>query len=232
MKGLIVILMLVFVHCALGQKPSGEDILRKAEENFLGIKDYTVTLDIVSELERMKIPPMHATLYFKQPEKVHFEAKGFVILPREGMGLQFGQLTRKYAVDSVARETVEGTPLYRLALRPRDEKAGMRRISMWIDMKRWTPERIRIPQPNGSAMDARFVYTNIERFWLPEQLVVTFSQAVKDSTPAVPQTNPFAGGAPTPSRGGSRPGVVTVRYSDYKVNTGLPDSIFADEKHK
>lgn len=227
-----VIALVLGLQCAFAQKPSGDDILRKVEQNFLAIKDYTVTLVVVADIERMKVPPMHATMYFKQPEKVHFDAKGFVVLPREGMGVQFGQLTLKYAVDSVARETLDSIQVYRLVLHPRDEKAVMRRMYMWIDTKRWTPERISIPQPNGRGMEARFAYTQIERFWLPQQLVVTFSSPAKDTTSAVPETNPFAGGPPTGQRGNPRSGKVTVDYSDYRVNTGLPDSIFATEQHK
>jgi hypothetical protein len=233
MKSTIIIIALVLgLQCVYGQKLTGDDILRKAEQNFQGITDYTVALDVVTDLERMKIPPMHVTMYYKQPEKVHFDAKGFVVLPREGMGVQFGQLTRKYAVDSVNRENVDGVALYRLALRSRDEKVLMRPMQMWIDARRWTPERIRMAQPNGSAMEARFSYAMVDRFWLPQQLVVSFSTAVKDTTAAVAQPNPFAGGAAMPSRGMSRAGKVTVNYSGYKVNTGLPDSIFVQEQHK
>jgi outer membrane lipoprotein-sorting protein len=232
MKAAVVLVLVLCLHSAFGQKPGGDEILRNAEQNFRGVNDYTVTLDIVTNLDRMKIPPMHATMYFKQPEKVHFDAKGFVVLPREGMGMQFGQLSQKYAVDTVTRETVDGTVLYRLALRPRGEKAVMRRMYLWVDGKRWTPERIRVPQPNGSAMEARFTYGRVNGFWLPTQLVATFTSAVKDTTPAAPQSNPFAGGTSIPSRGISRAGTVTVSYSEYKVNTGLPDSIFTAEQQR
>ena len=147
---------------------------------------------------------MHATMYFKQPEKVHFDTKGFVFLPREGMGVQFGQLTRRYAVDSVARETVEGVTTYRLVLHPRDEKAVIRRMFMWVDGNRWTPERLLFPQPDGRAAEASFTYKQIDRFWLPSQLVVSFTAPERDSTAAAPNTNPFTRGLPTMPRGNTR----------------------------
>jgi outer membrane lipoprotein-sorting protein len=232
MKGMFAVLLVLGLQCALGQKLTGDDILRKAEQNFQGITDYTVTLDVVTDLERMKIPPMHVTMYYKQPDKVHFDAKGFVVLPRDGMGVQFGQLTRKYAVDSITRESVNGVAMYRLVLRSRDEKALMRPMQMWVDATRWTPERIHIAQPNGAAMEAIFNYGKINQFWLPQQLVVSFSTAVKDTSGAAPPANPFTGGASMPARGFSRAGTVTVRYSEYRLNTGLPDSIFVQEQRK
>jgi hypothetical protein len=58
--------------------------------------------------------------------------------------------------------------------------------------------------------------------------------APQDTTMAVP-ANPFA--APdqpmrSTQRGGQRKGTVTVRYSDYRVNTGLSDDIFVQPEKK
>lgn len=228
-----IFLALVFLSSgAFSQKPSGEEVLRKAEQNFQGVKDYTVTLDIVSDIERMKVPPMRATMYFKQPEKVHFDAKGFVFLPRDGMGVQFGQLTRRYVVDSIARETAGGSVLYRLALHPRDETAVIRRVFMWIEGSRWTPERLLIPQSDGRAVEVRFTYGQTGGYWLPSRLTVLFTAAGKDSAAPAQSPNPFSRDRPTGPRGNTRAGTVTVSYSDYLVNTGLSDSLFESDQHK
>jgi|WetSurMetagenome_2_1015567.scaffolds.fasta_scaffold29654_3 outer membrane lipoprotein-sorting protein len=232
MKTALVIVLLTVSHLAFAQKPTGEEVLRNAEQNFHDVKDYTVTLDIVADIERVKVPPMHATMYFKQPEKVHFDSKGFVFLPREGMGVQFGQLTQRYAVDSVGRETADGVVQYRLVLHPRDEKAVIRRMFMWVDGKRWTPERLLIPQADGRAVEAAFTYQQIDRFWLPRELVVSFSTPEKDTTAAAPNTNPFMRSLPAGPRGNTRTGKITVRYSEYRVNTGLSDSLFTSEAQR
>jgi outer membrane lipoprotein-sorting protein len=233
MKTTFIFILLVAAHCAFGQKLSGDDVLRRVEQTFQEIKDYTVALDIVTDIERIKVPPMHATMYFKQPEKVHFDAKGLVFLPREGMGVQFGLLTRRYAVDSIAMEKAGDSLRYRLALQPRDEKSLIRRVFVWIDPRRWTPDRIVIPQRGGQVMEARFSYERQEsRFWLPSQLVVSFEAGAKDTTTAAPSTNPLDRGMPAGTRGTSRSGKVTIRYSDYKVNTGLPDSLFIESNQR
>ena len=99
-------------------EPSGADILRHVETQVAGVKDYTVTLDVVADIERLKVPPMHATLYFKQPDKVHIESKNFAMLPRESMGMQFSKLNERYAVDSVVADRKEQPVVYRLVLHP------------------------------------------------------------------------------------------------------------------
>jgi outer membrane lipoprotein-sorting protein len=233
MRTQLVIAFLIGVQCAFGQKLTGDDVLRKVEQNFREIKDYSVTLDIVADIERMKIPPMHATMFFKQPEKVHFDAKGFVFLPREGMGVQFGRLTQRYAVDSMAKENEGNSEKYRLVLHPREETAVIRRLFMWVDATRWMPDRVLIPQRDGRAMEAHFTYERqADRFWLPTQLEVSFQTSAKDTTTAAPPANPFERGMPTGSRSNARSGKVTVKYSDYRVNIGLPDSLFTEPEQR
>lgn len=209
--------------------PPGADILRRVEQQVAGVKDYTVTLDVVADIEHLKVPPMHATLYFKQPDKVHIASKGFAMLPRESMGMQFSKLTERYAVDSVVTDRTASPVMHRLVMRPRDERSTVRRILLYVHGERWTPERIDIPQPAGAVMKAAFVYQHTGGFWLPAQLTVTFVAPTADTTAAVP-ANPFGGGpgGRTAARGAGRSGTVTVKYSEYRVNTGLGDEVFVE----
>jgi len=224
-RPLCVLLLLAALHTAFAQIPTGDIILKNIERTFQSVEDYTVTLDIVTNIERTKIPPMKATMYFKQPEQVHFVSTGFALLPREGMGTQFGRLTKRYTVDSVAREMREGMPVYRLLLVPRDPRAMGYRARMWVHGLRWTPERVEIPQPDGRAMTALFTYVEIDGHWLPSNLVVSFAMGTQDTTAATqgPQMDRPGTGA---QRSGGRTGSVTIRYSGYQINTGLPDSLF------
>jgi outer membrane lipoprotein-sorting protein len=153
------------------------------------------------------------------------------MLPRESMGMQFSKLNERYAVDSVLADRKEQPVVYRLVLHPRDERSTIRKVRFLVHGERWTPERIEIPQADGRAMVATFTYANSAGFWLPSELVVHFDAGAVDSTARAP-ANPF-GGAEPPGRGqvrgGGRAGTITVRYSEYRVNTGLKDDIFVKQ---
>lgn len=209
--------------------PSGADILKRVEAQVSGVKDYTVTLDVVADIEHLKVPPMHATLYYKKPDKVHVASKGFTMVPRESMGMQFSKLSERYAVDSVLADRKTGSPVYRLVMHPRDERSAVRKVWLSVHGERWTPERIEIPQAGGSMMKAEFTYQNTAGFWMPSELTVTFAMGTADSTNAVP-ANPFGNAPPArmAARGGGRSGTITVKYSDYKINTGLGDEVFVE----
>ncbi len=64
------------------KKESAEAIVARVEQPYAGIADYTVNLDVNVDIQGLTIPPVRATMYFKQPDKVHFKAEGFAILRR------------------------------------------------------------------------------------------------------------------------------------------------------
>lgn len=212
--------------------PDGKTVLAHVEAAVAGVQDYTVTVEVVADIERLKVPPMRATLYYKRPDKVHVASKGFALLPRESMGMQFSRLNERYAVDSIGVDGAGGAAQYRLVLRPRDERSAVRRVLLWVHGERWTPERIEIPQGDGRAMTAVFTYARAGGFWLPSGLVVHFEAGAPDST-GRPPDDPFAGGAPSARpRPAGRAGTVTVRYADYRVNTGLGDEVFDEVRER
>ena len=208
-----------------GSRPSGPEILQRVQEGVSGIEDYTVTLDVVVDLERLKVPRMHATMYFKQPDKVHFVSDGFALLPKEGLGFSLLGAASKYTVDRVEDDTLDGHAEYRLTLLPKSERNGLRRTVLEVDPGRWTADRVESELPDGRSMTARFRHEEVRGHWLPSMLTVTFASAAEDSVDAgiVEQITP------TRTRQQARAGTVVVRYSDYRINTGLSDDLFRSE---
>lgn len=215
---------LLFAFCtSLAQVPPGEEILQRVEETFRAVRDYTVTLDITVEVERLNVPPMHVTMYFKQPDKVRFSSEGFALLPRESISMNPANLLLKYHVEEVHQDTVDGNAGYRATLRPRDDKTGLRRMYLTVDGKLFLPVQIESPLFDGRTMTAKFTHAQVQGFWLPERVVVTFSSSEtaaggpsQDEIPQTPRSMP------------GRTGSISVRYSEYKVNTGLSDEIFEE----
>ena len=208
-----------------GGTVTGEAVLRKVEELYSGVHDYTVTLDVVADMERMKVPPMHATMYYKQPDKMHFDAKGFALLPREGMGLAFGKFASRYTADQMVKDTLDGSEKFKLTLVPKGETQRIRNLFLYVDPIRWTPVRVESHMFGGRSMAVTIRHEQVSGFWLPALLTVTFSSTNADTAEAMP----FEQGAPVPPRQMLRAGTITIRYSDYRVNTGLSDELFKKE---
>ena len=204
---------------------TGAEILGRVEGLYADINDYTVTLDVVTDLERVNIPPMHVTMYFKKPNKIHFDAEGFAILPREGLGIAAGQISARYTVESVGREMLDSTNEYLLTLVPKEEKLKLRTVSLDVNPLRWTPDRIVSHLPDGRTMSVSITHEKFEGRWLPSLMLVSFSSPAHDTSEAAPWEQV----APQMRRAAPRSGTVTVRYSDYRINSGLNNDVFRQE---
>jgi outer membrane lipoprotein-sorting protein len=203
-------------------QPSGEQILKNIEANYAGIHDYTVTLDVAVDLERLKVPKMKATMYFKQPDKIHFVSEGFALLPKEGLGFTPGRLSARFEVANVEAQEAQ----YYLTMTLKNDKAKLRKAFFTVNASNWTVTSITTPQFDGREMKAAFSYQRIDGYWLPATLIVTFTSDTTEAESA----DPFAQ-MPGAIRSSQLPrrGSIAVRYSDYKINTGLSDEVFEEK---
>jgi outer membrane lipoprotein-sorting protein len=216
----------VLVTATGSAQPSGEEILTRVETSLSGVRDYTVSLEVTADVERLKVPPMHVTMYFKQPDKVHFDSEGFALLPREGIAFSVGRLRKRYSVEAVDEEVVDGEKLLRLTLMPRADQSAVRRLFMYVNPSRWTPERLASTLVDGRDMLATLTYQQFEGHWLPSKLVMKMTSSAKDST----EISPLDQSVPIPRPSIPRSGTITIEYSGYRINTGLPDELFMQKE--
>lgn len=223
-------MVLCLILCALAaanaQKPSilsGDEILSRIEANFSGIEDYTVDLDVAVDLDRLKVPRMRATMYFKSPDKTRFVSEGFALLPKEGLGFTPGSLRSRFTVEDIRPDSAG----VKLMVAPRNDRTRLRKIFLTVDTTRWTVHAMAVPQFDGRRMDAQFDYRRTQGHWLPERLQVTFRADTTEHDPPDPfgqfPTNPRPSQIP-------RQGTITVRYEEYKLNSGLKNELFEQEK--
>ena len=222
--------MLLALACGLGhQQPTADEILRRVEQGMQGISDYTVRLQANVDMERLQVPSMEATMYFKSPDKIHFESPSFAMLPREGLALNPADLRRKFEGELLGKDSVGTVVCHVLRLKPRSDETSQKAIMLWIDPARWVVMQMRTQPFEGRRLVARFSYVRVDgRFWLPETLAATFETLGAPAEPGV-----AVPGAPeAPQRRPLRQGSITVVYSSYEVNTGLTDEFFEERKER
>ena len=94
MKLLISVLLVVIQH-GFAQSKNPDEIINSVIANFNKVNDYQVDVNIKVDVEFIKVPETKAKIYFKQPDKVHLEAEGFAMLPRNGMEFSPSSLIKK-----------------------------------------------------------------------------------------------------------------------------------------
>ena len=223
------IFFLLLAPVAAAQVPTGDEILRRCEGNFEGIEDYAVDLTAAIDIERVRIPEMKAVLYFKRPDKINIKSGNFAMLPREGFALPVTSLVRNYDAMYQGMEESGGKRQYRLQLTAKKPSTRVQSLIVWVDPENHTITQTTSAPYRGRAVTVQTLYGNYEnRFWLPERMMVTFTSTTPDTSsaeefpiPGNPQLEEFR----RPPRNGS----MEVRYSNYRVNTGLSDDLFEKE---
>ena len=214
----------------LPQQPTGNDILRRVEEQLASVNDYTVDVQADVDMERLRIPKMKATMYFKKPDKVHFEAAGFAMLPREGVALNPAWFRQNFDATVVGRDTLNGLTVQKLQLAAKDRMVRLRQLFLWVNTERWTVEKFETIPYQGRSLTVTFHQARHEGgVFLPDTMNATFGFASEesDSLSAVYQYAPQMNEMQRPPRSGS----MTVVYSNYRINTGLSDEMF-EKKEK
>ena len=209
---------------------NADEILAKVVKGFESVKDFSATIDAEINMDRVQIPKMHAELFFKKPDKVHFSSQVFLLMPREGVALNPAVLKEHYLTTSAVEDTIDGKKVFKLILAARDSKTRLRTLSIWVDPVNWTITKMETIPYEGRTLSMIFTYEfQQEKYWLPSKMIVSFTSETdkveKDSSSSI--DNQFEG----LQRSVPRSGMVTVVYSNYKINIGLSDEIF-EKKEK
>ena len=235
------ILMVLLFCCAMpmasGQKKTQESagsvILQNVGKGSEGIQDFVANIEAKVDMDRLRVPKMIATLYFKKPDKVHFDAPGFAMLPREGVVLNAGTLRSRYDATVIGEEAVDGKKLTKLQLTGKAQNIRPRSLLVWIDQTVWTIAKMESVPYQGRILRLEFTYaTQSGGYVLPQTLKASFEATARDSTqrpldiemPNAPQLNELNQRVP-------RSGSITVKYLEYKINVGLSDEIFEKKEN-
>lgn len=221
-RALLLALVLLVTHGYA--QPSGESILKRVEAGLSEIQDYAVDLDVTADIERMNVPPMHVRMFYKSPDKFHFDSDGFAMLPRDGLAFSANRVLARFSVERVESVSSSSEKAYQLLLKPKDPRGRVVQLIVEVGEREWKPKTITSLLADGRTMTAEFQYEPEGPFLMPSTLTVKFTASASDTTERSPVDPPVLQRPALP-----RNGTILVRYSHYAINTGLPDELFENK---
>ena len=213
--------------------PSGNEVLQRVEKATEGVNDYEVKLQADVHLERVRIPRASATMYFKKPDKIHFDSPGITMMPREGIAINSAALLEQYSAQMVGEDTAHGMEVYKMQLAAKSASARLRQLFVWVNPQRWTIVRMQTIPYEGRVLTMDFQYGLQEgKYWMPVFLTAQFeltgdrqeASSQPDSTQS--RQTPLDEMQPHAPRSGS----IAIAFTDYRINVGLSDDLFRDSR--
>jgi outer membrane lipoprotein-sorting protein len=227
----ILLLVLLLISSTQAQNKDPKKMLEDVKNEYEQIKDYQADIHIKVDIPFIKMPERKAVIYFKQPDKIHIESGGFAILPKEG--IKFSPLTMlesDYTALYEREESVGNIIAAVVKIIPLNSESDLLLSTLWIDPVQNRILKIESSRKPSGNFIIELSYGSETEYNLPELISFTFSA---DPTLLQPQSHNQTGldtEEASKDSAKTKPGKVLIHYSNYKVNMGIPDSIFQKEK--
>ena len=254
MRRLILVAFLILSPLLVAQTLTIEQIRNNIISQFNRINDYQVDIKISVKMTGFRMPKKKIHIYYKKPNKIKVETRGFAILPNIGAdGNPSKFLDMLKHVTEIKRTIRDNKPFYRIMGKvnrdslkipvsvKKDEIPDIT-MDVFVDAKEWVVTEVDVYLDSESVFTLKTDYMEVSDVRVPEQSV--FKIGVKGISRWTTQ-NPFDFGGPGSDRqdfekiakdAGFEPekdefvGEMIMTFSKYKVNQGIDDALFIEKK--
>jgi outer membrane lipoprotein-sorting protein len=202
-------------------------ILAALEKKYAGLTDYSADIQVHFDIENFRAPDLQARLYFKVPNRLRIESKRVVFFPRDGGYFNPAQFKPEdYTVLLLGYVTYDKRKAVQLRLIPKKIKGATQDMVLTVDIGKLLVLEEMLTQTGGKEVKAEITYGSFATFELP-----TFIRLILNLPATEPGIAQGFGGLPPDTEEPKRiQGEITIAYSNYKVNTGMGDEIFKNNK--
>ena len=226
-----IFILVLFVSVVTAQQNDPYRILDSVKSKFMRIQDYEVDVTITVDVNFLKVPETHAKIYFKQPDKVRFMSEGFALLPKEGLNFSPTKLLNQdYTAIYTGQDTLDNNNVAILKVIPSDPESEIILTSLWIDEIDYNVRKIETTTKTTGTLQIRLKYNNKTEFSLPSKVIFSFN--IADIKIPTSISGEFDKEEESAQKKKNKPmvGTVTIDYENYKINKGIPDSIFEEQE--
>lgn len=225
-------LILLYSVTGFSQSKDPDEILDSVIIAFEEIEDYVVDVNIKVDVAFLKVPEANAKIYFKQPDKVHMESEGFALLPKQGMNFSpLGFLKTDYTALYDKEVELNGTGVSVIKIIPLDEKSDIILSTFWIDQSKNRIMKVESSRKPSGTFSIDLTYPEDKPdFLLPASMVFTFAIEEMHFPTGITGDSDSENNDENEKEDKDKTGKVYIYYSNYKINQGLSDDLFKDEK--
>jgi outer membrane lipoprotein-sorting protein len=219
--------LLFFSFIASAQKTPNQ-LLGGVYQKMMKVKDYSVEANIKADIPLIKILPVNAIVYFKQPDKFKVDSKGIAIMPRQGFSdvSKIIRDTTSYTAVFTGKEKIGASLTQIISVIPLVDTGDLVLAKFWIDFARNLVLKSQLTTRSSGTIQIEYFYNTQIVFGLPDKMIFTVD-VKKFKIPKVMASDVNSSSkAPKTDDKESKKGVILIDLKNYKINQGLKDAFF------
>ncbi|MEO8148142.1 MAG: hypothetical protein ABI723_10915 [Bacteroidia bacterium] len=201
-------------------------LIKAVNEKFKSVQDYTADVQIKTDISFVKMFPVNALIYFKQPDKIHFKSKGIAILPKQGPQFFLNEIDDKnYMAIYSGEQMYNGVLCKGVKVIPLQDTADLILATFFIEPQKLLIHHTQVTTKSRGTVTMDFRYGKYETWLLPDML--TFEMDVnKFKIPKAVAADLENTSTKKEDDKKSKKGRVIITYKSYVINSGLKDELF------
>lgn len=228
-KHLIISLCLLTALSATAA-PTPSELLGRVYRKLQGVKDYSADVRIRSDIPMIKVMPVNGQVYFKQKNRFKIKSAGIAILPKQGFGGIAALLADSNAYMAVVSgaEQIGRQRTVILSLIPLSDTGDLILAKVWVDTARSLALRTLVSSKSSGSVGSDYFYSGAGMaYGLPDSMVFTVDvKKFKIPKAVAADLNKASDRSKDKDKQQNQKGKIYIRIKNYKINKGIPDSVF------
>ncbi len=213
-KPLLISGVLLLTVISIKAQDASKDILMSFKAKMEKVEKYTVDALIKVDVDFINIKDRQARITFTAPDKFDVKSKGFALLPKKGMQMDYiKMMDGGFTSILVKEEVVRGINTSLIKVIPDDMEGDMILAEMWIDPTTSIMHKMRTFSKESGTYIIDFFFEN-HPYDLPDKVEVSFK--VKNNKLPASITGDFESLGKEIKKGDSD-GKVIISYENYEV---------------
>lgn len=231
MKNLVCCVLCFFAFTSLFAQ-SETILIEKVKAKLDKVNDYEATGKMKMDVSFINAPESKVSIFYKRPNKFKVRKNGGIsILPKGGVSINVNSLLTNgnYITVPAGQEMLDGTRTIAVKLIPNDEDGDVVLTKLLIDEKNLVVRKAIVTTRESGTYEIVMNYGRFSNWGLPDKVVFSFNTKDYKLPKGVSFEYEKGGEKKTSEKMKNKKGKVEITYSNYKINKGVADSVFATQ---
>jgi len=223
----ISLLIIIVIVCIQGYSQDAKAIVRQCNASFANIKDYSCAVNLVFDIPGLHIGTINGKVFFKKPNKFRIRTKGIVFLPKQNPN----QLpiiladTLNFIPIFIGKETLVNQMVNVIQMVPLKDNEVVA-AKFFINLKGQILKAQISTKENGTS-DIVNEYDDNISVKMPSSTIISFDMK-KFKVPKMVAVDINSKAAKKSNDNNKTTGSVTMKFSAYKINQYIADTVFTE----